>query len=36
VLSSLQDVKHEIILPEDVMVRARLPLERMMAVGRGD
>ncbi len=34
--ASLQDMKNEIILPEDVMRRARIPLERMMAVGRGD
>jgi quinolinate synthase len=36
VLASLKDMKHEIILPEEVMRRARMPLERMMAVGRGD
>jgi quinolinate synthase len=36
VLASLNDMKHEIILPEEVMRRARIPLERMMAVGRGD
>ncbi|HUL38823.1 MAG TPA: quinolinate synthase NadA [Methanomassiliicoccales archaeon] len=36
VLSALQELKHEIVLPEDVMRRARIPLERMMAVGRGD
>jgi quinolinate synthase len=36
VLSSLEGLKHEITLPEDVMRRARVPLERMMAIGRGD
>jgi len=36
VLSALQELKHEIVLPEEVMRRARIPLERMMAVGRGD
>jgi quinolinate synthase len=36
VLTSLKDMKYEITLPEEVMRRAREPLERMMAVGRGD
>ncbi|MDD1756717.1 MAG: quinolinate synthase NadA [Methanomassiliicoccales archaeon] len=36
VLSSLEGMRHEVTLPEEVMRRARLPLERMMAIGRGD
>jgi quinolinate synthase len=36
VLSSLQDLKYEITLPDDILKRARFPLERMMEIGRGD
>ncbi|MEM0449646.1 MAG: quinolinate synthase NadA [Methanomassiliicoccales archaeon] len=36
IIHSLEYMKEEIILPENVMSRARKPLERMMAVGRGD
>jgi quinolinate synthase len=36
VLSSLEGMRYEVTLPEEVMRRARLPLERMMAIGRGD
>jgi quinolinate synthase len=30
---SLRDVKHEVRVPEDVAVRARVPIERMVAIG---
>jgi quinolinate synthase len=36
VVNALEKMQHEIIIPDDVLRRARLPLERMMAVGRGD
>lgn len=36
ILRALEGMQHEIVLPEDVMRRARIPLERMMKVGRGD
>ncbi len=36
VLRSLTDGTHPVTLPNDVMERARVPLERMMRVGRGD
>ena len=36
VLSSLEGMRYEVTIPEDVMRRARIPLERMMAIGRGD
>jgi quinolinate synthase len=36
VLSSLEGMHYEVTLPEEVLRRARLPLERMMAIGRGD
>ncbi len=36
VVNALEKMQHEIIIPEDILKRARLPLERMMAVGRGD
>ncbi|MDD1769812.1 MAG: quinolinate synthase NadA [Methanomassiliicoccales archaeon] len=36
VLRALTDGTYEIKLPQDVMDRARIPLERMMQVGRGD
>ena len=36
VVNALEKMQHEIIIPEDVLKRARMPLERMMAVGRGD
>ena len=36
VLSALEEMRYEITLSSEVMQRARAPLERMMAVGRGD
>jgi len=30
---SLRDVKHEVRVPEDVAARARVPIERMVAIG---
>jgi len=36
VVNALEKMQHEIIIPEDVLKRAKMPLERMMAVGRGD
>jgi quinolinate synthase len=36
VVNALEKMQHEIIISDDVLRRARLPLERMMAVGRGD
>jgi quinolinate synthase len=36
VLKALENLQHEIVLTEDIMKRAREPLERMMKVGRGD
>lgn len=36
VVNALENMQHEIIIPEDIIKRARMPLERMMAVGRGD
>jgi quinolinate synthase len=36
ILSALEEMKYEITLSSEVMERARIPLERMMAVGRGD
>jgi len=36
VLRSLEEMNYEVELPEDVMHRARSPLEKMMQVGRGD
>jgi quinolinate synthase len=36
VVNALEKMQHEIIIPKDVLKRARMPLERMMAVGRGD
>ena len=36
VLRSLDGLEHEITLPEDVIRRARVPLQRMMDIGRGD
>lgn len=36
VANALESLRNETTLPEDVMQRARLPLERMMAIGRGD
>ncbi|HTY47896.1 MAG TPA: quinolinate synthase NadA [Methanomassiliicoccales archaeon] len=34
--AALDKGKHEILLPSEVISRARAPLEKMMAVGRGD
>jgi len=36
VLSSLQSLSPEISLPEEIIAGARVPLERMIEVGRGD
>jgi quinolinate synthase len=36
VVNALEKMQHEITIPDDIIKRARLPLERMMAVGRGD
>jgi len=36
VVASLEGMRHEIVLPEAIIRRARMPLERMMAIGRGD
>ncbi len=36
VVNALEKMQHEITIPDDIIRRARLPLERMMAVGRGD
>lgn len=36
IVSALESMQHEVALPRDVMARARVPLERMMRVGRGD
>jgi len=36
VVNALERMEHEIVIPEDILNRARKPLERMMAVGRGD
>jgi quinolinate synthase len=36
VLNSLKTLEPKIILPDDIMEKARLPLQRMMDVGRGD
>jgi quinolinate synthase len=36
ILRALEEMRHEILLPEDIMRRAKVPLERMMKVGRGD
>lgn len=36
VLKSLETLKPEVILPEDTMERAKLPLEKMVGIGRGD
>lgn len=36
VVNALEDMQHEIVIPEDILRLARLPLERMTAVGRGD
>ena len=30
---SLRDVKHEVRVPEDVATRARVPIDRMVAIG---
>jgi quinolinate synthase len=30
---SLRDVKHEVRVPEDVAARARVPIDRMVAIG---
>ena len=35
ILASLEEMKHQIEVPEDVAVRARQAVERMMSVGRG-
>jgi quinolinate synthase len=32
----LRDMRNEIHVPEDVIVRARKALDRMLAVGRGE
>jgi len=36
VLKSLENLDPEVTLPEDIMERAKLPLERMISIGRGD
>lgn len=36
VVASLESMKEEVVLPDDILERARRPLERMMAIGRGD
>jgi len=36
VLASLKEMKHEVVLSDELLERARIPLERMVAVGRGD
>jgi quinolinate synthase len=36
VVNALEKMQHEIIIPDDILRRARLPLERMIALGRGD
>jgi quinolinate synthase len=36
VVDALEKMQYEITIPDDIIRRARLPLERMMAVGRGD
>ena len=36
VVNALEKMQHEIIISDDIIRRARLPLERMMAIGRGD
>jgi quinolinate synthase len=36
VAESLQHLQHEVTLRPDLIERARVPLERMMAIGRGD
>ncbi len=36
VVNALEKMQHEIIIPDDILKRARLPLERMTAAGRGD
>ena len=36
VVKALEKMQHEVIIPDDILQRARVPLERMMAVGRGD
>jgi quinolinate synthase len=35
ILASLQNMEFAVDIPEDVAARARLAVERMMAVGRG-
>jgi quinolinate synthase len=30
---SLRDLKHEVKVPEEVAVKARIPIERMVAIG---
>jgi quinolinate synthase len=36
VLNSLQTLEPKIRLPDEIMEKAKLPLQRMMDVGRGD
>jgi quinolinate synthase len=36
VVNALEKMQHEITIPEDILRRARLPLERMITLGRGD
>jgi len=35
IFESLRDLKHEVTVPDDVAARARIAVERMLAVGRG-
>ncbi len=35
IYESLRDMKHEVTVPEEVGVRARVAIERMLAIGRG-
>jgi quinolinate synthase len=36
VLNSLETLEPKIILPDEIMKKAKLPLQKMMDVGRGD
>lgn len=36
VLKSLENLDPEVTLSKDIMERAKLPLERMISIGRGD
>ena len=36
VLKSLESLEPKVLLPHEIMEKAKLPLQRMMKVGRGD